>query len=84
MKRLNDSTSLRRKVHITEVSTVLILSLIPSIITISVTKYEYSDWFCIPQSSTVLFYNQILPEVVLYCVGLVLMFATLRILRRVS
>ena len=79
-KQLLDSSSHRRMIHITEVTIVLLVSVIPPIITLIVSQYESNGYYCFPQSPTVLFYGEILPSMLKLCIGLVLIFLSFRLL----
>jgi len=83
-KQLLDSSSHKRMIHITEVTIVLLVSVIPPIITLTVSQYESNGYYCFPQSPTVLFYGEILPSMFKLCVGFVLLFLSLKLLRKVS
>ena len=71
-------------IHITEVTIVLLVSVIPPIITLTVSQYESNGYYCYPQSPTVLFYGEILPSMLKLCIGLVLIFLSMMFLRKVS
>ena len=83
-KRLLDSSSHRRMFHIIEVTIVLLVSVIPPIITLTLSQYESNGYYCYPQSPIVLFYGEILPSMFKLCIGFVLLFLSLRVLRKVS
>ena len=83
-KQLLDSSSHRRMIHITEVTIVILVSVIPPIITLTVSQYESNGYYCYPQSPTVLFYGEILPSMLKLCVGVVLIYLSFRLLRKVS
>jgi len=83
-KQLLDSSSHKKKAHITEVTIVLLVSIIPPIITLTVSQYESNGYYCYPQSPNVLFYGDILPSMLKLCIGFVLLFLALRCLRKVS
>ena len=84
MKTLLDSSSIRLKIHLTELVIVLLLGLLSPILTISLSFNRDSGWFCTPQSNDVVFYGIMLPQVLMFLIGLVLLFLSLWILRRVS
>ena len=83
-KQLLDSSSHRRMIHITEVTIIILVSVIPPIITLTVSQYESNGYYCYPQSPTVLFYGEILPSMLKLCVGVVLIYLSFRLLRKVS
>ena len=83
-KQLLDSSSHRRMIHITEVIIVILVSVIPPIITLTVSRYASNGYYCQPQSPTVLFYGEILPSMLKYCIGLTFIILSLRLLRKVS
>ena len=83
-KQLLDSSSHKRMIHITEMTIVLLVSVIPPIITLTVSQYESNGYYCFPQSPTVLFYGEILPSMFKLCIGLMLIFLSLIFLRKVS
>ena len=84
MKTLLDSSSIRLKIHLTELMIVLLLGLLSPILTISLSFNRDSGWFCTPQSNDVVFYGVMLPQILMFLIGLVLLFLSLWILRRVS
>ena len=74
----------RRIFHVTEVLIVLVCGLVPPIVTISVSNYQDYGVFCLPQSTSMTFYGQVIPNIVLLIIGLSLLFCSLWILRTVS
>ena len=79
-----DSSSRRKKIHITEVVIVVLYGLLSPIIAVSVTKQQDSGSICLPQSNSVAFYGGLLPNIALFCIGLVFIFSSLWILQKVS
>jgi len=84
MEILMKSSSKRKKVHITEVAIVVLYGLSSPIIAASVTKQQDNGSICAPQSNSVAFYGGLLPNIAVFCIGLVVLFMSLRILRKVS
>ncbi|XP_065911428.1 uncharacterized protein [Dysidea avara] len=82
MKMLLDSSSRRRRVLMTEVVTVVLLSSVPPIVTISVSKYSLAAYYCFPTPIAAVFYGHLLPLLFLFCIGLILLLISLRLLRR--
>jgi len=78
------SLSYRKKIHITEVVIVVLYGILSPIIAVSTTKEQDNGSFCVPQSNSVAFYGALLPNIALFCIGLVVLFMSLRILRKVS
>ncbi|XP_065911528.1 uncharacterized protein [Dysidea avara] len=71
-----DSSSCRKKIHITEVVIVILYGLLSPIIAVSVTKQTPSGIMCLPQSNSVEFYGYLLPNIALFCIGLVFIFTS--------
>jgi len=67
-----------------EVVTVVLLSSIPPIVTIGVSKYSLASYYCFPTTISAAFYGHLLPLLFLYCTGVILLLIALRLLRRVS
>jgi len=84
MEILMKSSSKRKKIHITEVVIVLLYGLSSPIIAVSVTKHQNNGSICVPQSNSVTFYGEILPNIAVLCIGVVILFMSLWILRKVS
>jgi len=84
MKVWLKSSSHRKKIHITEVVIVVLYGLLSPIIAVSITKEQDNGSFCVPQSNSVAFYGGLLPNIAVFCIGLVFLFMSLRILRKVS
>ena len=84
MKILLESSSVRKRFHIAEVLTVLVFALLPPIFTIVLSFYRDNGWFCAPQSNDVIFYGALLPQGLMFLIGLVLLFLCLWTLRKVS
>ena len=83
MKLLMDSSSHRRKFHITEVVIVLLVALLPPIICVNVTTHHDNGAICVPQSNSVAFYGRLLPNLAVFCIGLTFIFTSFWILRKV-
>jgi len=66
-----------------EIVTVALLSSIPPVVTISVSKYILAAYYCFPPV-TAAFYGHLLPLMFLFCIGVILLLISLRLLRRVS
>ena len=79
-----DSGKIRMKFHITEVAIVFVCGIIPPIITIVLSNYQDNGLLCLPRSTTMLFYGQTLPYIVVFCIGLSLLFYSLWTLHKVS
>ena len=81
-----DSLSYRRKIHLIEVIFVMLFGLLYPTIAISATKpqYYYNGWYCAAVSAPIVFYGGILPRLVVFCIGLIFLFTSLWILRKVS
>lgn len=84
MKILLESSSIRNKIHIAEVLIVLVFALLSPIFTIVLSFYRDNGWFCAPQSNDVMFYGVLLPQSLMFSIGLVLLFLCLWTLRKVS
>jgi len=78
-----DSSSHRKKCHITEVVIVVLVALLPPIISVCVTKHHDNGSTCVPQSNSVAFYGGLLPDIAVFCIGLVFIFTSLWILQKV-
>ena len=72
------------KVHIVEVLMVLLFALLSPTFTVSLSFYRDTGLFCTSQSNDVAFYGVLLPLVLMFLIGIVLMFLSFWILRRVS
>ena len=79
-----DSSSCRKKIHITEVVIVVLYGLLSPIIAVSVTKQHFTGIRCLPQSNSVEFYGGLLPNIALFCIGLMFIFTSWWILLKVS
>jgi len=79
-----DSSSRRAKIHIFEVVLVMLYGLSFPIIILTGSDYSYNGSSCAARSLDFLIYGELLPEIALFCFGLVLLFTSLWILRRVS
>ena len=81
-----DSPSRRHRIHLIEVIIVMLFGLLYPVITISTAKpqYYYNGWYCAAVSATVAFYGGIVPRLVVFCIGLIILFSSLWILRKVS
>jgi len=84
VKQLMKSAVFRRKVHLTEVVVVLLVGFPAPIITLAISKYQDNGWYCSPQSQEVVFYGGIAPGVLVFVIGLALLFGSFWVLRRVS
>jgi len=67
-----------------EVVTVVVISSVPPVVTISVSKYSLAAYYCFPTPVAAAFYGHLLPLMFLFCVGIILLLISLRLLRRVS
>ena len=83
-KQWMDSRLTRNKIHLTEVTIVLVCGVVPPILTISLSNYQDVGLYCLPRSTHLIFYGQVLPCVFGFIIGLSLLFYTLWILRKVS
>ena len=79
-KHLIDSKMLRRKVHFSEVTTVILGGLPSPVLTLSISKYQDNGWHCFPQSTTVLFYAGIIPGALVFVIGLTFLFGSFWVL----
>ena len=84
MKVWLKSSSHRKKIHITEVVIVVLYGLSSPVIAVSVTKQQENGSICVPESNSVAFYGGLLPNIAAFCIGLLVLFMSLRILRKVS
>ena len=66
-----------------EVVTVVLLSSVPPIVTIGVSKYSLASYYCFPYPVSAAFYGGLLP-LMLFCIGVILLLISLRLLRTVS
>ena len=83
MKRLMESSSVRRNIHIVEVVIVVLLSLISPSLALVITEYQYDGYFCRPKSHSFLFYGVVLPGTVQFAIGLSLYLGAIWIIQRV-
>ena len=62
----------------------MLFGLSSPIIAVSVTTHQDNGSICVPKSNSVLFYGGLLPDIALFCVGLVFIFTSLWIVQKVS
>ena len=67
-----------------EVLIVLIFGLVAPIITVTLSNYQDSGTVCSPRSTSIIFYSEVVPYVIIFIVGLSFLFCSLWILRIVS
>jgi len=79
-----DSRTIRTRFHITEVVIVFVCGIVPPIITIIVSDYQDDGLQCLPKSTSITFYGEVVPCSIAFTIGLLLLFSSLWILRKVS
>ena len=83
-KKWMDTRRIRIKFHITEVVIVLIYGLVPPVVTVILSNYQNNGVNCQCRSAIMLFYSQIVPFSIVFVIGLLLLFCSLWIVRKVS
>ena len=83
---ISKSFSLKLKIHIAEVTFILLCGLLPSIVIISTSKYQYNGFplFCFSSSHLVFFYSYVLPIAIGAVIGICLLFASFWIVHKVG
>jgi len=84
VKEMMDSKTFRRKVFYTEVMIVVLFGFVVPILTVRLSGYQDNGLHCIAQSQNVLFYAGVIPILLAYITGLMLLFGSFWVLRRVS
>jgi len=80
-----DSRTIKTRFHITEVVIVFVCGIVPPIMTIIVSDYQDSGLaHCLPKSTSIIFYGEVIPYSIAFTIGLLLLFCSLWILRKVS
>lgn len=76
-----------RVAHAAELTIIVVLGLIPSVIVVSTSGYHIDGFLpdlCVPSSRDVLFYTILLPILICATIALTMLFTAFWILRRVS
>ena len=85
-QRFLTSHSATRRVHFVEVFVIITVGLLCSTINISTSGHEFNGFpqYCVTATLTGYFYSQLLPITVGISIGILIMFTSILIVRRVS